>query len=173
MRMVLVVKRLGVLSQVLFLHLVWGWEIFLFFRRHSGPGQGRALRVSNSLGRAIHGPIPVSGETFDELSGPLVHKNFPCKQRKRRIGPYEFPQKFVWANGSQTESSGLHRHRCIECSSLQSAETPVKSGDIRLKSLEIIVMCFGPIHYPSDDMCSRPHLRPTICPAPMNVAPRM
>ena len=34
------------------------------------------------LGRAIHGPMPVSGETFDELSAPLVHTNFPENKPK-------------------------------------------------------------------------------------------
>ena len=32
------------------------------------------------LGRAIHGPIPVSRETFDKLSAPLFHTDFPWKQ---------------------------------------------------------------------------------------------
>ena len=32
------------------------------------------------LGRAIHGPIPFLGKTFDELSGPLVHTDSRSKQ---------------------------------------------------------------------------------------------
>ena len=32
------------------------------------------------LQRAVHGPISVSGETFDELSVPLVHADFPWKR---------------------------------------------------------------------------------------------
>ena len=54
------------------------------------------------LGRAIHGPIPVGGETFEELSGPLVHTNFPTKRYGPMIGPYEFPQEKVWTNGPQS-----------------------------------------------------------------------
>ena len=41
------------------------------------------------------------GETFGELQGPLVHTEFPCKQGKGAIGPYESPLKFIWANSSQ------------------------------------------------------------------------
>ena len=54
------------------------------------------------LGMAIHGPIPVQGETFEELSGPLVHMNFPSKRYGPMIGPYEFPPKLVWTNGAQS-----------------------------------------------------------------------
>ena len=65
------------------------------------------------LGRAIHGPIPVSGETFGKFSAPLVHTDFPenkaptgsiqivPEKRHQGIGPYRFPLKFIWTNGSQ------------------------------------------------------------------------
>ena len=42
------------------------------------------------------------GETFEELSGPLVHTNFPRKRYGPMIGPYEFPQEKVWTNGAQS-----------------------------------------------------------------------
>ena len=45
------------------------------------------------LGIAIHGPMPVQGETFEELSGPLVHTNFVRKRYGPMIGPYEFPYR--------------------------------------------------------------------------------
>ena len=48
------------------------------------------------------GPIPVQGETLEELSGPLVHTNFARKRYGPMIGPYEFPLKFVWTNGAQS-----------------------------------------------------------------------
>ena len=54
------------------------------------------------LGRATHGPMPAQGETLEELSGPLVHTNFPRKRYGPMIGPYEFPPKFVWTNGTQS-----------------------------------------------------------------------
>ena len=54
------------------------------------------------LGKAIHGPMPVLGETFEELSGPLVHTNFPRKRYGPMIGPYEFPPKLVLTNGAQS-----------------------------------------------------------------------
>ena len=56
------------------------------------------------LGIAIHGPIPVSGETFEELSGPLVHTNFARKRYGPVIGPYEFPPKLEWTNGPESSS---------------------------------------------------------------------
>ena len=56
----------------------------------------------NLLGRAIHGPIPVKTETLEELSGPLVHTNFPRKRYGPMIDPYEFPPKFAWTNGAQS-----------------------------------------------------------------------
>ena len=42
------------------------------------------------------------GETSEELSGPLVHTNFPRKRYGPMIGPYEFPPKLVWTNGAQS-----------------------------------------------------------------------
>ena len=67
-----------------------------------------SLRTSvqklQSLGRAIRGPMPVYGETFEELSGPLVHTNFPRKRHGPMIGPYEFPSKLVWTNGPESSS---------------------------------------------------------------------
>ena len=59
------------------------------------------MRHSFCLERAIHGPIPILGETFDKLSVPLVHTDFPLKTRHQAIGPYEFPLKIIWANGSR------------------------------------------------------------------------
>ena len=46
---------------------------------------------SQKLGRAIHGPIPVSGETLDKLSGPLVHTDFPWKQGTKGLVHTDFP----------------------------------------------------------------------------------
>ena len=43
---------------------------------------------------------------------PLVHMNFPEKKANGAIGPYEFPLKLTWTDGS-----GLHS---MECSSLAS-----------------------------------------------------
>ena len=37
----------------------------------------RFSHVAVALERGFHGPTPVSGLTFDELSGPLVHTDFP------------------------------------------------------------------------------------------------
>ena len=72
------------------------------------------------LGSAIHGPMPVSVETFDEVPGPLVHIDV-SESNANWIGPYEPPLKFIWTNGppSLSESSRLHWHRSIECSSLR------------------------------------------------------
>ena len=56
------------------------WGNFPFFSLFRG--------IPCFLGRAIHGPIPVQGETLEELSGPLVHMNFP--------------RKFVRTNGAQS-----------------------------------------------------------------------
>ena len=44
------------------------------------------------------------GETFEELSGPLVHTNFPRKRYGPMIGPYEFPPKLVCTNGPESSS---------------------------------------------------------------------
>ena len=57
---------------------------------------------SIGLGRAIHGPMPVLGGTLEELSGPLVHTNFPSKRYGLMIGPYECLLRFVWTNGNQS-----------------------------------------------------------------------
>ena len=35
--------------------------------------------VSARSGKSVHGPMPVSGETFGKLQGPLVHTNSPWK----------------------------------------------------------------------------------------------
>ena len=43
------------------------------------------------LGRAINGPMPGSGETFDKLSGPLVHTDFPWKQGTKGLVHTDFP----------------------------------------------------------------------------------
>ena len=48
--------------------------------------------------------MPVKTETFEELSGPLVHTNFPTKTYGPMIGPYELPPKFVWTNGPESSS---------------------------------------------------------------------
>ena len=42
------------------------------------------------------------GPDFEELSGPLVHTNFPRKRNGPMVGPYEFPPKLVWTNGAQS-----------------------------------------------------------------------
>ena len=42
------------------------------------------------------------GETLEELSGPLVHTNFPRKRYGPMIGPYELPPKLVRTNGAQS-----------------------------------------------------------------------
>ena len=76
------------------------------------------------LGIPIHGPMPVSGETFGELSmkfsaiGPY---EFLGKQGEGAISPCEFPSEThldQWLP-NLSESSGLHRHRSIECSFLK------------------------------------------------------
>ena len=66
---------------------------------HSGARFALKMTI---LGRAIHGPMPVQGETLEELSGPLVHTSFPWKRYGPRIGPYEFSPIFVWTNGAQS-----------------------------------------------------------------------
>ena len=38
-----------------------------------------------SLGRAIHGPIPASRESFDQLSASLVQTDFPWKQGSKGL----------------------------------------------------------------------------------------
>ena len=55
----------------------------------------RAISFENMLllGRAIHGPMPVHGQTLEALSGPLVHTNFARKSSGPMIGPYEFPYR--------------------------------------------------------------------------------
>ena len=72
------------------------------------------------LRRAIHRPMPVSGETFDELSAPLVHIRVSPKSRQRghqsiRISPEIHMDQWLL---NLSESSGLHQYRSIECSSL-------------------------------------------------------
>ena len=52
---------------------------------------GISLHNGGSLGRAIHGPMPISGETFDELPGPLVHTNFPEDKAKEGLVHMDFP----------------------------------------------------------------------------------
>ena len=77
------------------------------------------------LGTDIHGPKPVSGETSDELSGPLVHTDIHGKQvliknkSKRNWSIRVFLEMDMdhWLT-SLSESSDLHLHRSIECSSL-------------------------------------------------------
>ena len=56
-------------------------------------GGGRDIVYVSNLGRAIHGQMPVQGETLEELSGPVVHTNFPRKSYGPMIGPYVFPPK--------------------------------------------------------------------------------
>ena len=53
------------------------------------------LGNEKALYGAIHGPMPVQGET-------LVHTNFPRKGYGPIIGPYEFPQELVWTNGARS-----------------------------------------------------------------------
>ena len=76
-------------------------------RYQDGPGSVR-LWFTHGVVQAI--PVPVSvpgeaaltshpwtntsvGETLEELSGPLVHTNFPRKRYGPMIGPYEFPYR--------------------------------------------------------------------------------
>ena len=42
------------------------------------------------------------GKTLEKLSGPLAHTNFPRKRYGPMIGPYQFPPKLVWTNGTQS-----------------------------------------------------------------------
>ena len=42
--------------------------------------KGSVFAHPKLLERAIHGPIPVQGETLEKVSGPLVHTNFPRKK---------------------------------------------------------------------------------------------
>ena len=42
------------------------------------------------------------GGNCRELSGPLVHTNFPRNSYGPMIGPYEFSPKLVWTNGAQS-----------------------------------------------------------------------
>ena len=71
------------------------------------------------LGRAIHGPIPVWGETLDKLSGTLVvHTQILLESKHAGIGPRKnIPEIHMnqW-RPNLSESSGLQRHRSIECS---------------------------------------------------------
>ena len=47
----------------------------VFFLGGGGPGGGERTEKGPGQGRALYGPIPVETETFEELSGPLVHTN--------------------------------------------------------------------------------------------------
>ena len=74
------------------------------------------LSGSNGLG-----PMPVSSETFDELSAPLVHTNLPEKKAKGPLVHTKFPSNsYEPMAPNLSESSGLHRYRSIECSSLKN-----------------------------------------------------
>ena len=44
-----------------------------------------------SLGRAFHGPIPVSGETYDKVQGPVVHTSFPENKAEGPLVHTNFP----------------------------------------------------------------------------------
>ena len=48
----------------------------------------------------MHGPIPVSGETFGELSGPLVHTDSP-ENRVPRDWSIRISLELIWTNGTQ------------------------------------------------------------------------
>ena len=64
-------------------------------------------------------PLPVSGETLDELSASLVHTDFPENKAPRdwsiRISPEIHMDQWL---PNPSESSVLDRHRPIACSSL-------------------------------------------------------
>ena len=65
--------------------------------------------------------MPAYGETLEELSGPLVHTNFPRKRNGPMIGPYEFPPKIgmdQWCS-KFSESFSLDRYWFIERASLE------------------------------------------------------
>ena len=90
----------------------------------SMAGRNSGVKTSKhiALGRAIHGPIPVSGETFDEPSGPWVHTHFSQNENK---APRDWSIRISNSPEVHTdqrpedlsESSRLHRHRSIESSS--------------------------------------------------------
>ena len=49
----------------------------------------------------VHATSSLEHFFCDQVSAPLVHTNFPASKANGAIGPYEFPLKFVWTNGSQ------------------------------------------------------------------------
>ena len=68
-------------------------------------------------------------ETFEELSSPLVHTNFPRKRYGPMIGPYEFPPKLVWTNGAQSS---------LKLSVLWKLQSSIDSQLPSWKSFELI-----------------------------------
>ena len=71
------------------------------------------------LGRAIHGPMPVSGETFDEFSGPLVHTDFAENKAPSDWYIWMSPEIYMYQwLPNLSNSFGLHRHWPMKCSSL-------------------------------------------------------
>ena len=56
----------------------------------------------SGLGRAIHGPMPVSGGNSWRTFSAIGPYEFPWKQGKGAIGPYDFPLKFIWTSGSKS-----------------------------------------------------------------------
>ena len=44
---------------------------------------------------------------FDELSASLVHTNLAEYKAEGAIGPYEFPLKLIWTNGSQIQEKHI------------------------------------------------------------------
>ena len=80
----------------------------LYTRTSSWPIQISYEKCSENfpdiLGIAIHGPIPVQGETSEELSGPLVHTNFPRRRHGR--GALQRAWKGAISGWTSPQSSG-------------------------------------------------------------------
>ena len=88
----------------------------------------RPRKSGGTLARAISGHMPVSRETFDELSGQFVHTDFPWKQTPRDWSIRRSLEIHMdqWLPNLY-ESSSLHRERSIESSSLKSRQIDVTS----------------------------------------------
>ena len=61
------------------------------------------------MGRAIHVPRPVSGETLDELSGHWSLQIFPEKKAPRDWSIRVFPLKFIRATALSCEQGKTNR----------------------------------------------------------------
>ena len=97
------------------------------------------------LGRTIHGPRPVSGETLDELSAPLVHMDFLLENKAQsdwsiQISP-EIHMDQWFPNLSETFCPD--RHRSIECLSFFDWNRPRNWTRIDFKSTPCKVFSGG------------------------------